>query len=63
MLYTNHALQRYFKLAITTLSSVLSIDFKPADIEIGIVTKENPTFTALSLSEIEEHLTRIVERD
>jgi 20S proteasome subunit alpha 1 len=50
-------------LAITTLSSVLSIDFKPADIEIGIVTKDHPTFRVLSATEIEEHLTRIVERD
>ncbi|KAI8618816.1 nucleophile aminohydrolase [Chytriomyces sp. MP71] len=51
------------ELAITTLSTVLSIDFKPTDIEIGIVTKDDPTFRALSVGDIETHITRIVERD
>ncbi|KAI8828817.1 nucleophile aminohydrolase [Chytriomyces cf. hyalinus JEL632] len=51
------------ELAITTLSSVLSIDFKPTDIELGIVTKDDPVFRALSVAEIETHITRIVERD
>lgn len=45
-----------------TLSNVLSLDFKPEDIEIGIVTKANPRFTRLSVTEIEGHLTRIVEK-
>ncbi|KAJ3298445.1 Proteasome subunit alpha type-6 [Borealophlyctis nickersoniae] len=51
------------ELAITTLSSVLSIDFKPADIEVGVVSAEHPQFRTLSEAEIEEHLTRIVEKD
>ncbi|RKO92066.1 nucleophile aminohydrolase [Blyttiomyces helicus] len=50
------------EMAITTLSTILSIDFKPADIEIGIVTAKDPKFRTLTVSEIEEHLTRIVER-
>ncbi|KAJ3331466.1 Proteasome subunit alpha type-6 [Blyttiomyces sp. JEL0837] len=51
------------ELAITTLSTVLSIDFKPADLEIGIVTKDDPQFRTLSFTEIDEHLTRITEKD
>ncbi|KAI9202659.1 nucleophile aminohydrolase [Polychytrium aggregatum] len=49
------------ELAITTLSTTLSIDFKPADIEVGIVTADETNFRALSEDEIEAHLTRIVE--
>ncbi|KAL2914371.1 Proteasome subunit YC7alpha/Y8 (protease yscE subunit 7) [Polyrhizophydium stewartii] len=50
------------ELAITTLSNVLSLDFKPTDIEIGIATQSDQRFRVLSEAEIEAHLTRIVER-
>ncbi|RCH99478.1 hypothetical protein CU097_015640, partial [Rhizopus azygosporus] len=51
------------ELAITTLSNVLAVDFKAAELEIGIVTKDNTDFRTLSTEEIDDHLQRIVEKD
>jgi 20S proteasome subunit alpha 1 len=51
------------ELAITTLSTVLAVDFKAAEIEIGVVSKEDTDFRTLSTEEIEDHLQRIVEKD
>ncbi|KAJ3162289.1 Proteasome subunit YC7alpha/Y8 (protease yscE subunit 7) [Geranomyces michiganensis] len=50
------------ELAITTLSTTLSLDLKAADVEIGIVTEADPRFKTLTAEEIDEHLTRIVEK-
>ena len=37
-------LKLFLQVAITCLSTILSADFKPAEIEIGIVSKDNPKF-------------------
>lgn len=51
------------QLAITCLSTVLAVDFRPSEIEIGVVTKEKPEFRTLTEEEIEVHLTAIAEKD
>jgi 20S proteasome subunit alpha 1 len=49
--------------AVAALQSVLSEDFKPSEIEVGLVTRADPAFRVLSDAEVEEHLIAISERD
>ena len=48
--------------AIEELQHVLSADFKPTEIEVGLVEGSN-NFRTLSEEEIENHLTAISQRD
>lgn len=56
---TNDAVE----LAIHCLSSVLTADLKPNEIEIGLVSVENPDFRILTEAEVEASLSRLAEKD
>eukprot|EP00920_Eleutheroschizon_duboscqi_P032587 GHVT01078630.1.p1 GENE.GHVT01078630.1~~GHVT01078630.1.p1 ORF type:complete len:252 (-),score=42.95 GHVT01078630.1:772-1527(-) len=49
--------------AISCLQSVLAVEFRPADIEVAVVTVANPMFRRLTEDEVDHHLTTIAERD
>ncbi|CAG0889825.1 unnamed protein product [Darwinula stevensoni] len=51
------------QLAINALSTVLSADFKPTEIEVGITSKSEPKFRTLTEKELDYHLTAIAEKD
>lgn len=51
------------ELAITTLSTVTSTEYKANEIEIGVVTAESPKFRKMSQDEIDGHLQRLGEKD
>lgn len=51
------------QLAITTLQTVASAEFKSDEIEVAVVTKDNRRFRKLSNEEVDVFLTQIAERD
>ncbi|CEF98211.1 Proteasome A-type subunit [Ostreococcus tauri] len=51
------------QLAISALQHVLGEEVKASELEVAIVTADNPAFRVISESQVEEHLTAISERD
>ena len=49
--------------AITAMQNVVAEDFKPSEIEVGVVSKGEPVFRTLSTSEVDAALTAISEQD
>eukprot|EP00096_Caligus_rogercresseyi_P010485 TRINITY_DN383_c0_g1_i1.p1 TRINITY_DN383_c0_g1~~TRINITY_DN383_c0_g1_i1.p1 ORF type:complete len:252 (-),score=120.42 TRINITY_DN383_c0_g1_i1:126-881(-) len=50
-------------MAINCLCNIHSTEFKASEIEVGIVTMEEPAFRILSEEEVDGHLVAIAERD
>jgi 20S proteasome subunit alpha 1 len=61
--YLGESLEETLEIAISSLTQVLGQDFKAIDLEIGVVTTENPNFTVLTTEQIDAVLTRIAEKD
>ncbi|EAR92119.1 proteasome subunit alpha type protein (macronuclear) [Tetrahymena thermophila SB210] len=55
---TSMSFDKTIEVAINTLKNILNREFNPTDIEIGVVSKEQPKFKKLNEQEIEEALRR-----
>lgn len=61
--HLGQSLDESLEIAVTTLSTVLGQDFKASELEIGMVSSAQPTFTILTTEQIDAVLTRIAEKD
>jgi len=59
---TDYDKNQTIQMAIGALSSVLGIDFKPSEIQVGVVD-ESEKFEILNDQEVEKHLQAIAEKD
>ncbi|XP_014275502.1 proteasome subunit alpha type-6 [Halyomorpha halys] len=59
----DYSLDEAIQMAISCLSTVLSVDFKPSEIEVGIVSASDKNFRVLAEQELDKHLTVIAEKD
>jgi len=60
---SNMTSQQAIETAIICLQTCVGSDLKPTDLEVAVVTKQNPKFTVLTEQEIDAHLTAISDRD
>ncbi|CAK9294424.1 unnamed protein product [Gordionus sp. m RMFG-2023] len=55
------SMDQCIKLAISAMGTVLSADFKSSDLEIGVVTRDEPVFKILNENQIEHYLAKLAE--
>jgi len=60
---TDFNYQETIELAIQALQSSLAVDLKSSEIEVGVVSADEPKFRILSDDEVDRLLTAIAERD
>jgi len=51
------------EIGIAALMTALACDIKSHQIEVGVVSKDNPEFTVLSRKQIDEHLNSLAEKE
>ncbi|PJF16857.1 Proteasome subunit alpha type [Paramicrosporidium saccamoebae] len=61
--YFGNSLEETVEISIATLAQVVGQEFKSTDIEIGVVSLNQPRFRALSISEIDTILNKLAEDD
>lgn len=59
----NMSFEETVELAVVTLETVVGAKMKPTDLEVAIISKDQPEFKNLTVPEIDTHLTRISDRD
>ena len=55
--------ERVVDVALSCLTHVLSADFKPSELEMALVSRDNPQFQVLPEEEIDNYLTVLAEKD
>ena len=51
------------QIALHALQTVIGNEFKPTDVEVGVVHEEHRRFKTLTEEEIDFHLNALAERD
>ncbi|CAL8074252.1 unnamed protein product [Calicophoron daubneyi] len=59
----NYTLDEAIEVAVKCLSHIHSMEFKPTELEIGVVSKANPVFRKLTVEEIDNLLNVMAEKD
>ncbi|TPP63919.1 Proteasome endopeptidase complex [Fasciola gigantica] len=56
-------LEESIEIAVRCLSHIHSMEFKASELEIGIVSKDDPVFRKLTVEEVDDLLTAMAEKD
>jgi len=51
------------EVALNCFCTVMAQEYKPSEVEVAIVTKENPVFRILTEKEIDSHMVALSDKD